>query len=481
MIEAEPQDRVIGYIGREGKAPALWWSAEREAQKELNEATLDGDDEIETATLINLFTALRPQLKIKKSGNYYNTFMEKAAEVGLFDLEEIPTNDYRNLFLLLEDYLTEVDAHQGDHRGDQPSNTRGIPPEWLACSGMDVFLDPTSWFRKGLATIITGENGVGKTNLMIWIALQLSQWDSPKKLRPVIATNLKLYKEWAVKHGIKIVRRISEVFDVVAEIDLSGERRNLYVLIDEFDGAEGQNAWETRGAKTGASFRVFNQFRKLQDAIIVPSIHYPQDVNNRWRTSSRGVHCIINKGMRYPDKGFKNVWDCTKIQDERSRLKSAAIYWENTPINLIGVIPNCGECFETYAPTTFTFDMGPKEVLEIMEAIDRIPMPEHGTEEERIEWMMTRGAVIKNYMEEWRRQREPVEEVDEAEEKDKEKIKELEEELKKNEYYDIKTWREANTWKETHKLYVKKYKKKLKLPALQNKFYRLGDELEKEK
>ena len=125
-------------------------------------------------------------------------------------------------------------------------------------------------------------------------------------LEPVIATNVKFFGDYIDRYHIRIVRTISDIFDVVADIDLKGERRNLYCFIDEFDGAEGQNAWETRGKEAGAAFRVFNQMRKTQEIILVPSIHYPQDVNNRWRESLQGVHCVLNKGKYYPPQGQKN-------------------------------------------------------------------------------------------------------------------------------------------------------------------------------
>jgi hypothetical protein len=221
-------------------------------------------------------------------------------------------------------------------------------------------------------------------------------------VRPVIATNIKFYKQYIREYGIRPVRSISDIFDVVAEIDLKGERRNLYCFIDEFDGAEGQNAWETRGKEAGAAFRVFNQMRKTQEIIMVPAIHYPQDVNNRWRESLQGVHCIMNKGKYYPPQGQKDHWDCIRYNDDLEVLKSAAIYWKGMPINL-QCIPDVSESFETFANTFFTFDYSPHDVVQLMEAIDHIPLPEHCDEDERIEWLIRRGATIKKFNQDWRK------------------------------------------------------------------------------
>jgi len=43
-------------------------------------------------------------------------------------------------------------------------------------------------------------------------------------------------------------------------------------------------------------------------------------------------------------------------------------------------------------------------VVQLMEVIDRIPLPEHGDEDERIEWLIRRGAAIRNFNQEWRDQ-----------------------------------------------------------------------------
>jgi len=186
---------------------------------------------------------------------------------------------------------------------------------------------------------------------------------------------------------------------------MMGERRNLYCFIDEFDGAEGQNAWETRGKEAGASFRVFNQMRKTQEIIMVPAIHYPQDVNSRWRESLQGVHCIMNKGKYYPPHGHKDQWDCERYSDDMETLESVAIYWKGMPINF-QCVPDVSYSFETYANTYFTFDYLPRDVLNMMEAIDMISLPYKGTEDERLDWLIERGRTIKRYNTEWRESKE---------------------------------------------------------------------------
>jgi hypothetical protein len=243
---------------------------------------------------------------------------------------------------------------------------------------------------------------------MAWMILELLEHEDQHGLRPVVATNVKFYDRFVREFGIKRVRTISEIFDVVAEIDLTGERRNLYCFIDEFDGAEGQNAWETRGKEAGASFRVFNQMRKTQEIIMVPAIHYPQDVNSRWRESLQGVHCILNKGKYYPPQGHKDQWDCVRYTDDMEALESVAIYWKGMPINF-QFVPNVAYSFETFANTFFTFDYLPRDVLNMMEAIDRIPLPRDGTEDERIDWLIERGRTIQRYNTEWRASKEAQE------------------------------------------------------------------------
>jgi hypothetical protein len=65
-------------------------------------------------------------------------------------------------------------------------------------------------------------------------------------------------------------------------------------------------------------------------------------------------------------------------------------------------IPDVSYSFETYANTYFTFDYTPHEVVQLMEVIDRIPLPKHGTDDERIEWLRRRGTVISTFNNEWR-------------------------------------------------------------------------------
>ena len=400
-------EKPVGYVGKEGKTSAPWWRSEKASRKMLSDAYMFYDRDVELYELVTFFNDLVPQLRVKKSGQYYSQFVNAAQEVGMFDeklsllVDRLPIDQYKQLLWILEEYLTMIDAHAGDHRGDQVSNTMGIPPQWFRKHGRKVVLDPSHWFKKGLATIITGENGAGKTNMMAWMILELLDQEDQYGLQPVIATNIKFYRQYIREYGIRPVRSISDIFDVVAEIDLTGERRNLYCFIDEFDGAEGQNAWETRGKEAGAAFRVFNQMRKTQEIIMVPAIHYPQDVNNRWRESLQGVHCIMNKGKYYPPQGKKDHWDCIRYTDDMEVLTSVAIYWKGMPINL-QCIPDVSESFETYANTFFTFDYTPRDVVQLMESIDRIPLPEHGDEDERIEWLIRRGAAIRNFNEKWR-------------------------------------------------------------------------------
>lgn len=281
----------------------------------------------------------------------------------------------------------------------------GIPPQWFMESDKNIVLNPVHWFKKGLATIITGENGAGKTNMMAWIMFMLSRLENPYGLQPVIATNVKFFGDWVDEYHIRIVRTISEIFDVVADIDRKGERRSLYCFIDEFDGAEGQNAWETHGKEAGAAFRVFNQMRKNQEIILVPAIHYPQDVNNRWRESLQGVHCILNKGKYYPAHGQKNQWSCVRYTDDLEVLKSVGVFWKGMPINL-QCIPDVSYSFETFAMTNFTFDYLPQDILHLMDIVDRIPLPQHGTEDERIDWLMQRGEAIRRFNEDWKKSKQ---------------------------------------------------------------------------
>lgn len=407
-------EKPVGYVGKEGKTSASWWRSEKAARRMLSNAYMFYDFDVEVYELVTFFNDLAPQLRVKKSGQFYAQFVNAAQDFGMFDedlnllKDDLPINQYRKLLWILEEYLTMIDAHAGDHRGDQLSNTMGIPPQWFIEHDLNIVLNPLHWFKKGLATIITGENGAGKTNMMAWIIMQLLEKDRMKGSIPVIATNVKFYGAWVKEYEIHRVRTISEIFDVVAEIDKKGERRNLYCFIDEFDGAEGQNAWETRGKEAGAAFRVFNQMRKTQEIIMVPAIHYPQDVNNRWRESLQGVHCIMNKGKYYPPHGHKDQWDCVRYHDDLEVLKSVAIYWKGMPINL-QCIPDVSESFETYANTFFTFDYLPRDVVQLMEAIDMIPLPEHGTEDERIDWLNERGRTLKNYNEKWRGTKEAQE------------------------------------------------------------------------
>ena len=86
-------------------------------------------------------------------------------------------------------------------------------------------------------------------------------------------------------------------------------------------------------------------------------------------------------------------------------LESVAIYWKGMPINL-QCIPNVSYSFETFANTFFTFDYLPRDVLNMMEAIDKIPLPENGTEDERIDWLIERGGTIQQYNTEWRATKE---------------------------------------------------------------------------
>ena len=417
-------EKPIGYIGKEGKTSAPWWRSEKASRKMLSDAFKYGDYDVEVYELVTFFNDLASQLRVKKSGRFYQHFLNAAKELGLFDtdlnllVDELPIAKYRKLHWILEDYLTMIDAHAGDHRGDQASNTTGIPPQWFVEDGLNIVLNPLHWFKKGLATIITGENGAGKTNMMAWIILQLLKKENPHGLRPVIATNVKFYDDYVREYGIKRVRSISDIFDVVAEIDLTGERRNLYCFIDEFDGAEGQNAWETRGKEAGAAFRVFNQMRKTQEIIMVPAIHYPQDVNNRWRESLQGVHCIMNKGKYYPPQGQKDHWDCVRYNDDLEVLKSVAIFWKRMPINL-QCIPDVSFSFETFANTFFTFDYSPHDVVRLMGVIDGIPLPKHGTEDERIEWLIRRGAAIRKFNTEYREKLDREEQADETKKQQK--------------------------------------------------------------
>ncbi len=407
----ENLDKPVGYVGKEGKTSAPWWRSEKAARRMLSNAYMFFDFDVEVYELVSFFNDLAPQLRVKKSGQFYAQFVNAAKDIGLFDddlkllADDLPINEYRRLLWILEDYLTMIDAHAGDHRGDQMSNTMGIPPQWFRKYGRKVNLDPSVWFKKGLATIITGENGAGKTNMMAWMILELLEQGDQHGLRPVVATNVKFYEQFVREFGIRRVRTISEIFDIVAEIDMMGERRNLYCFIDEFDGAEGQNAWETRGKEAGASFRVFNQMRKTQEIIMVPAIHYPQDVNSRWRESLQGVHCIMNKGKYYPPHGHKDQWDCERYSDDMETLESVAIYWKGMPINF-QCVPDVSYSFETYANTYFTFDYLPRDVLNMMEAIDMISLPYKGTEDERLDWLIERGRTIKRYNTEWRESKE---------------------------------------------------------------------------
>ena len=404
-------EKPVGYVGKAGKTSAPWWRSERASRKMLSDAYKYGDYDVEVYELVSFFNDLASQLRVKKSGQFYAQFVHAAKDMGLFDddlnllEDEIPITQYRKLHWILEDYLTMIDAHEGDHRADQVSNTTGIPPQWFIEAGLDIVLNPMYWFKKGLATLITGENGAGKTNMMAWIILQLLEKEKATGIRPVIATNVKFYGAWVREYNIHRVRTISEIFDVVAKIDKTGERKNLYCFIDEFDGAEGQNAWETRGKEAGAAFRVFNQMRKTQEIIMVPAIHYPQDVNNRWRDSLHGVHCIMNKGKYYPPHGQKDQWDCIRYTDDLEALKSVAIYWKGMPINL-QCIPDVSDSFETFANTYFTFDYLPKDVVALMEAIDMIPLPDRGTEDERIDWLTERGRTLQRFNAKWRGSKE---------------------------------------------------------------------------
>jgi hypothetical protein len=417
-------DKPVGYVGKEGKTSAPWWRSEKASRKMLSDAFKYGDYDVEVYELVTFFNDLASQLRVKKSGRFYQQFVSAAKELGLFDMDlnllvdELPIAKYRKLHWILEDYLTMIDAHAGDHRGDQVSNTTGIPPQWFIEDELNIVLNPVHWFKRGLATIITGENGAGKTNMMAWIMLQLAQKENANGLRPVIATNLKFYDEYVRDYGIQRVRTISDIFDVVAKIDLMGERRNLYCFIDEFDGAEGQNAWENRGKEAGSAFRVFNQMRKTQEIIMVPAIHFPQDVNNRWRDSLQGVHCIMNKGKYYPPQGQKDHWDCIRYHDDLEVLKSVAIFWKGMPINL-QCIPDVSYSFETYANTYFTFDYTPRDVVQLMEVIDRIPLPEHGHEDERIEWLIRRGTAISTFNKEWREQQTLKEKTEDSKKQQK--------------------------------------------------------------
>ena len=401
------EDKPVGFVGKEGKTSAPWWRSEKASRMMLSHAYKFDEDDVEVYELVTFFNDLASQLRVKKSGRFYQQFLAAAKKVGMFDedlnllVDELPITQYRKLHWVLQDYLTMIDAHAGDHRGDQTSNTMGIPPQWFVEEKLNIVLNPVHWFKRGLATIITGENGAGKTNMMAWIMLQLAEKENANGLRPVIATNVKFYDDYVREYGIQRVRSISDIFDVVAKIDMMGERRNLYCFIDEFDGAEGQNAWENRGKEAGAAFRVFNQMRKTQEIIMVPAIHFPQDVNNRWRDSLQGVHCIMNKGKYYPPQGQKDHWDCIRYNDDLEVLKSVAIFWKGMPINL-QCIPDVSYSFETYANTYFTFDYTPHEVVQLMEVIDGIPLPKHGTEDERIEWLMRRGSAISTFNKEWR-------------------------------------------------------------------------------
>jgi len=407
MTSDSSSDKPVGFIGKEGKATAPWWRSEKVSQGLLHDSVMFDDDEVEVYGLVNFFSDLAPQLRVKKSGRVYEQFLSLAKEAGLFDgdlnilCDELPVATYRKLHWILEDYLTNIDAHAGDYRGEHQSNTTGIPPQWFIEDDLRIALNPVHWFKRGLATIITGENGAGKTNMMAWIMFQLSLLENSHALEPVIATNVKFYGDYAKNYHIRRVRTISDIFDIVADIDLKGERRSLYCFIDEFDGAEGQNAWETHGKEAGAAFRVFNQMRKTQEIILIPSIHYPQDVNNRWRDSLQGVHCVLNKGKYYSPHGQKDQWDCVRYSDDLEVLKSVAIYWKGMPINL-QCIPDVSFSFETYAMTNFTFDYLPKDILNLMDIVDKIPLPQHGTENERIEWLMQRGEALKQFNKEWK-------------------------------------------------------------------------------
>jgi hypothetical protein len=407
----EFDEKPVGYVGKEGKTSAPWWRSEKAARRMLSDAYMFFDDDVDVYELVSFFNDLAPQLRVKKSGQFYTQFVNAAKDVGMFDddlhllADELPVNHYRKLLWILEDYLTMIDAHAGDHRGDQVSNTMGIPPQWFIENDLNIVLNPMHWFKKGLATIITGENGAGKTNMMAWIMFMLSKLENPHGLQPVIATNVKFFGDWVKEYHIRIVRTISEIFDVVADIDRKGERRSLYCFIDEFDGAEGQNAWETHGKEAGAAFRVFNQMRKNQEIILVPAIHYPQDVNNRWRESLQGVHCILNKGKYYPGYGQKNQWSCVRYTDDLEVLKSVGIFWKGMPVNL-QCIPDVSYSFETYAMTNFTFDYLPRDILQLMDIVDKIPLPQHGTEDERIDWLMQRGNAIHRFNTEWKKSKQ---------------------------------------------------------------------------
>ena len=414
MASDSYSDKPVGYVGKEGKTSAPWWGSEKASQKLLHHSVYFDEDEVEVYGLVNFFTDLAPQLRVKKSGQVYEQFLKMAREVGLFDddlnilCDELPVSTYRKLHWILEDYLTNIDAHAGDYRGDLQSNTTGIPPQWFTEDDLFITLNPVHWFKRGLATIITGENGAGKTNMMAWIMFLLSRLENHHGLEPVLATNVKFFGDFVEQYHIRRVRTISDIFDIVADIDLKGERRSLYCFIDEFDGAEGQNAWETHGKEAGAAFRVFNQMRKTQEIILVPSIHYPQDVNNRWRESLQGVHCILNKGKYYPPQGQKDQWDCVRYTDDLEALKSVAIYWKEMPINL-QCIPDVSYSFETYAMTNFSFDYLPQDILNLMEIVDQIPLPQHGNENERIEWLTQRGEVLRNFNQEWKKSKAATE------------------------------------------------------------------------
>ena len=310
------------------------------------------------------------------------------------DIKHTNREKFNEIFTILTEFYDEIQVNNSY----LISNEENDPDNFIRS---EVF-NTGSLLRPGQVTYCTGINGTGKTNLSVWIMLQISLMRFAPDMETVVMTNIGLSKSTFEKYGIHQVSSLSEIIEIIGDYLSKGKQAYFIAFIDELDN---QLAASDAGTRKLATFMKFTyQIRKFSLSLFCV-VHYQKDINKAHRSNS---YAYVLKGQWFPVDSY-DMSEAVKLSIEEGLTCAAA--WTEEGYHNISQIPDMGSLYDTEQNTTLKIDIDVTDLFEKLAALPPIDFTLKAKLDRRIE----KGKIIIEHLENLKSIQEETPDSDERE------------------------------------------------------------------